>query len=87
MSDPLTFEWDEAKAESNLVKHGVPFTLAAEVFFVDDLVVIEDDRRAYGEDRFIAFGTVEGFPLAVAYTLREGVIRIISARKQNKKER
>jgi len=83
----LTFEWDDAKSEANLAKHGVPFDVATEAFFADDLIVLEDDRRDYGENRFIAFGTVEGFPLAVAYTVRDGIVRIISARRQSRKER
>jgi uncharacterized DUF497 family protein len=85
--DDLTFEWDDAKAQSNLAKHGVAFATAAEAFSADDGEHIEDLRRAYGEARFNLRATVEGFPLIVTYTVRAGVVRIISARKANRKER
>ena len=85
--DDLTFEWDDAKAQSNLAKHGVAFETAAEAFYAADGAHVEDLRSAYGETRFNLRATVEGFPLIVTYTVRAGVIRIISARKAGRKER
>jgi uncharacterized protein len=74
------FEWDEAKAAENDAKHGVSFAAAIEVF--KDPFAIErlDDRMDYGEDRYIVLGMVDGRILCVVYTLRNGTIRIISAR-------
>jgi uncharacterized protein len=74
------FEWDEAKAADNFAKHGISFTTAIRAF--DDAFAIErlDDRENYGEDRYSILGMVDGRLLYVAYTFREGVIRIISAR-------
>lgn len=37
----VTFEWDTAKASSNLLRHGVPFELACEVFF-DPFIRVTD---------------------------------------------
>ena len=82
----LLFEWDSRKAALNSKKHGVTFEAAMEAFYVEGFV-IEDDRQDYGERRFNRLAVVEGFPLCVTYTEREGVIRLIAARKQNRKER
>ena len=82
----LLFEWDEDKAVFNTAKHGVSFEAAMQAFYVDG-VVVEDQRRDYGEQRFNRFVVVAGFPICVTYTLRDDVIRLISARKQNRKER
>ena len=79
MSDD-EFEWDTAKAADNYAKHGISFETAVRIF--DDLFAIErlDDRADYGEDRYSILGMVEGVVLYVAYTIRNGTIRIISAR-------
>ena len=83
----LEFEWDEEKAAENLRRHRVSFPQAALAFY--DLIAVElfDDRRNYGEDRFIHIGMTEGQILTVVYTEREDTrIRIISARKASKDE-
>ncbi len=87
----IHFEWDETKAHSNLKKHHVSFELAARVFF-DPLALNFQDRIENGEPRWQTLGMVEGcLVLLVAHAVRhdEGgeVIRIISARKADKKER
>ena len=81
------FEWDEAKAVDNFVKHGMSFETAIRVF--DDAFAIErlDHREHYGEDRYSILGMVDARLLYVAYTVREGVIRIISARGAEPYER
>jgi uncharacterized protein len=75
-----TFEWDEAKAAKNYAKHGVTFEAAQDVF--KDPFAIEqiDDRKDYGEERFIIIGMASGRVLVVVYTMRGEIIRIISAR-------
>jgi uncharacterized DUF497 family protein len=47
--------WDEAKRKANLRKHGFDFA-DAEAVFVGRTVTFEDDRRAYGEQRFVTLG-------------------------------
>ncbi len=74
------FEWDEAKAAENYAKHGVSFDAAIEVFNDPFGIQRLDDREDYGEDRYSILGMVDGRILYVAYTLRNGTIRIISAR-------
>jgi hypothetical protein len=80
------FEWDSNKEEENIRKHGVNFTAASQIW---DGWVFErvDDRRDYGEIRFLAFGKIEGRVLAVVFTQRGMARRIISARKANPRER
>ena len=82
----LKFRWNKAKAARNYRKHGVTFELAKEVF--NDAFAIEllDDRRDYGEERFVIIGMVEGRILYVAYSGRDDVIRMISARRATKDE-
>jgi len=81
------FEWDDAKAASNLAKHGVSFAYARSAF--DDPAGIEvvDDRRDYGEERFnLIAKSPDHIVLFVTYTERETGIRIISARRASKQE-
>lgn len=82
----LQFEWDVAKAEENLEKHGVSFLTAAGIFLNERLERI-DDREDYGEVRWIALGRVQMEVYRVVYTWRgEIVIRIITAQKASSHE-
>lgn len=76
----IIFEWDEAKAAQNLAVHGVSFETAKRVFSDPFATERLDDREDYGEDRYILIGMVDGRILCVVHTLRNGTIRIISAR-------
>jgi len=83
----LEFEWHRAKAEANLRTHGVSFGLAETVFKDPFAIELVDDREDYGEERFVIVGMAEGHVLLfVAYTEREGRIRIISARRATQHE-
>ena len=83
---PQAFEWDSAKRETNLRKHGVDFARAVRIF---EAPVLErqDRRRDYGEPRFVALGAVEELLLAVVYTPRELAFRIISAGNAHRHEK
>jgi uncharacterized protein len=87
-----SFEWNNAKAARNFRKHGIQFEEAVLVF--DDLLAVsEQDRVENGEARWKTIGMVGGvLLLLVAHTLRSDdtgseIIRIISARRVDKKER
>lgn len=81
----MPFEWDAAKQESNLAKHGVDFRRAIEIF--DGYVIEEaDQRHNYGEERIRCLGAIEGRVYNVVYTWRGANRRIISARKANERE-
>ena len=78
-------EWDEAKSEANRRQRGFGFDVAA-LIFDGETLEWDDTRKDYGEKRVIALGQVRGRCLVVVYTWRQGVRRIISARKANKGE-
>jgi uncharacterized DUF497 family protein len=89
------FEWDPAKAASNLRKHGVSFAVAVRAF-ADPFAMTEQDRIEDDELRWLTLGIADGrCLLVVAHTIRdedeEGtsveIVRIISARKADRKER
>ncbi|OYW69093.1 MAG: hypothetical protein B7Z40_00175 [Bosea sp. 12-68-7] len=81
------FEWDEDKNVANIAKHGVSFQRAARIFESRVLTVV-DSRADYGEVREISIGIVESVVfLTVVHTDRQGVVRIISARRANRAER
>ncbi|MGO9018973.1 MAG: BrnT family toxin [Syntrophobacteraceae bacterium] len=86
----MNFEWDEKKATINQRKHGVSFEVAARVFLDPNRIEAYDDCEEYGEDRWKTVGMVDPVVLAVVYAVRGPagqVIRLISARKANEKER
>ncbi len=87
----LRFEWDQAKADSNFRKHRVSFETATLVFD-DPFVMTEQDRIENGEYRWQSTGQIAGaLLLVVAHVYRDDgdaeVIRIISARRAEKRER
>lgn len=84
----MQFEWDDNKAESNALKHGITFDEAVTVFADPDLLFTEDSRHSQGEEREWAIGETEnGSIVVVVFTMRDEQIRIISAREATKKER
>ncbi|MDP1697344.1 MAG: BrnT family toxin [Xanthomonadaceae bacterium] len=83
----LSLEWDDEKAASNLTKHRVAFEDAARVFLDPNRLDRHDHRENYGEDRFLTIGLVGMVELAVVYTVRSDIFRIISARKAESNER
>jgi uncharacterized DUF497 family protein len=87
----IEFEWDTQKAEANLKKHRISFELAADVF-ADPFALTRQDRIENGEYRWQTIGSVDGcLVLLVAHTQQENndteIIRIISARRADSKER
>lgn len=82
------FEWDDDKAELNLIKHGVRFEKATYVFEDPFSVTFEDFDHSEGELREITYGcTLFNELLVVSHTARQDLIRIISARHATKAER
>lgn len=81
----MEFEWDDAKSDACFVDRGFDFAYA-HAFLDDDRMVAEDRRWDYGEDRYRLLGAVEGRVFVVIYTMRGSTIRIISARKANRRE-
>ena len=82
----MEFEWDDAKSAACFDERGFDFEYAARASFDPHHRATPDTRRAYGEDRFQLVGMIDGRVSVLAYTLRAGVLRIISARKANARE-
>ena len=85
---PLSFEWDEAKAKSNLAKHGVSFEEASTVFGDPLSLTIPDPAHSQREARLIVLGhSHQRKLLVVVHTERGDNIRVISARRASRRER
>ena len=80
----VTYEWDDAKRASNLVKHGVDFADVARFDFAGAVAEIEERR---GEVRYVATGYIDDRIHKLVYVMRGGSIRVISLRKANNRER
>jgi len=79
------FEWDAAKADSNLAKHGVTFEEASTVFADERSESFPDGADI---ERFLLLGMSQGARvLVVVHAERGARIRIISARKATRHER
>ena len=78
MAEP-TFEWDDAKNQSNQIKHGVSFTVAQLAFLDPSRVIVPDLGHSGREQRYFCFGLVEGGVMTVRFTWRAQRIRIIGA--------
>lgn len=77
--------WDEPKRRSNLRKHGLDFTDAAEAF-AGITCTMEDSRFDYGEQRFVTLGMIRDTVVVIAHTETPSEIRIISMRKATRNE-
>ena len=83
----MKYEWDEAKNTLNIEKHGIDFNDAHELFGGNRLIFL-DARKDYGEKRFITVGLISDRLIVAVYTQRqEEIIRIISIRKANSREK
>jgi uncharacterized DUF497 family protein len=82
------FQWDEGNIHKNLYKHKVEHWECEQVFFNEPLIILEDLKHSYAERRWAAFGKTDaGKLLTVIFAERDSLIRVISARKMNRKER
>jgi uncharacterized DUF497 family protein len=82
----MKFEWDEAKRRSNLTRHGIDFAELAVVFEGAPFTTYVDDRYDYGERRYYTLGLLKGRVVAISYSEKDDVIRVISARGASKDE-
>jgi uncharacterized DUF497 family protein len=84
----MRFNWDNAKAEQNFLKHGIAFDEAQTVFDDPFYVDFYDPDHSENEERYLIIGTSsQGRLLIVSYTERGDVIRLISARELTRSER
>lgn len=85
--DGITFEWDPDKNQNNIEKHGISFVEAVQVFFDPFLKVT--DVSVEGESREAVIGMDESWRVlfVVHIAFEQDNVRIISARKAERKER
>ena len=84
----IGFQWDEWNSVKIAAKHGVEPLEAEEIFFNRPLKIASDRVHSTSEIRYAALGrTHEGRLLNVIFTVRGQLIRVISARPMNRKER
>ncbi len=82
------FDWDRGNIEKNWQSHNVTPQEAEQVFFNRPLIVADDAKHSQSERRYLVLGQTDADRLLfVAFTMREGRIRVISARDMHRKER
>ncbi len=83
----MDFEWDESKNKTNIDKRDLDFADARQIFDAPMLVKI-DNRKDYGEERFVGIGFLQNLVVVIVFTEpNEQTIRVISLRKALKYER
>ena len=75
----VRFEWDDAKDQENLTKHGVSFSVAQFAFADPKRILAQDLAHSRSEQRVYCFGQVNDGVMTVRFTYRSDSIRIIGA--------
>ena len=82
------FQWDAGNSEKNWISHQVTKSECEQIFFNQPLIFGSDDKHSEIEQRYFSLGqTDDGRLLFIVSTIRENLIRVISARDMSKKER
>jgi uncharacterized DUF497 family protein len=82
------FHWDKGNLLKNWEKHRVSAPECEQVFFNKPLIAGSDKKHSKQEARYFALGQTDiGRLLFVVFTVRNNLIRVISARDMNRKER
>jgi hypothetical protein len=81
----VEISFDPAKREWTLEHRGLDFAEAARVF-AGPGIMVEDDRRDYGEDRYVTYGWLGDRLVAIVWTPRDDIRHVISMRKANDRE-
>ncbi len=88
LAECVGFDWDEGNLLKNWEKHGVSAFECEQVFFNRPLVAAPDEVHSSAEPRFYALGQTDASRLLfIAFTIRGRLIRVISARDMNRRER
>jgi uncharacterized DUF497 family protein len=82
------FDWDTGNLYKNWAKHKVSPSECEQVFFNLPLLLMDDTAHSQNEKRFYILGKTDARrKLFIAFTLRNNLIRVISARDMSRKER
>jgi uncharacterized protein len=83
----MKFEFDPAKDEANRFKHGLPLAFGKRVWEAEDRLILPSFRVEDGEARYKAVGLVDGKLYTLIHVWRADVVRMISVRRSNARER
>jgi uncharacterized protein len=82
------FQWDDGNSGKNWKLHHVADSECEQLFFNKPLMLIIDEKHSQLENRWYALGKTDAQRLLlIVFTIRKNVIRVISARDMNNKER
>lgn len=81
----MKITYDPAKNAANIEQRGLAFDLIAELDW-STVIMIEDQRKDYGERRFRVFGYIGERLYAAVFTPRGNAVHVISFRKANSRE-
>ena len=82
----MKYTWDEEKNRINRQRHGIDFADVPPMF-EHPMVSFLDQKKAYGEDRWVGIGWLHDVLAVVVFTETDDEnVRIISARKANQHE-
>lgn len=88
LSKCVGFQWDKGNSDKNWIKHNVTRSECEQIFFNLPLLTGNDEKHSDTEKRYYVLGqTDSGRRLFVVCTVRDQLIRVISARDMNKRER
>lgn len=81
----MEISFDPEKDEKNRRERGISLAVGEEIIR-NRITTFLDDRRDYGEDRYVSFGYAQGRLHVCVFTIRNEAFRIISVRKANDRE-
>jgi uncharacterized DUF497 family protein len=82
------FQWDDGNSEKNWISHQVTKSECEQIFFNQPLVIGNDEKHSKVEKRHYVLGQTDSDRLLyIVCTVRQNLIRVISARDMSKKER
>jgi uncharacterized protein len=82
------FQWDAGNSQKNLIKHAVHDWECEQIFFNQPLIILKDQVHSVAEKIWAAFGKTDTSRLLVLiFAKRDNLLRVISARDMNHKEK
>ncbi|MBF0341513.1 MAG: BrnT family toxin [Magnetococcales bacterium] len=81
----MKITYDPAKRDKTLDERGLDFLCAPKVF-ASEHYTRQDERKDYGEPRFITIGLLDKRMVVMVWTPRDSARHIISLRKANERE-
>jgi uncharacterized DUF497 family protein len=79
----MAVAFDPRKDTANIAKHGLSLSRAEDM---EIKAVKAVDSAAHGEERFRAFGLIDGVAHCLVFTVRNGIVRAISLRRAHARE-